>query len=180
MRTRPTSSQIRPAALAAILSATLCAAPSRAEEHGHEHAHKTHAVGVMGVYAAGFHHDDVIHHGGVGLFYKILAVPDWLLVEVAAKSVFSEHGTHVPLELSVRKPFHIGEHLHLAPGIGPLFILTFHDEEVETAFGIGGGLGVSYWLTSWGGVKMELGYELHFGEELSHELVTAAGVVFGW
>jgi hypothetical protein len=173
MSTRP-----RAVALAAALALGLFTARSRADEH--EHAHKTHAVGIMGVYAAGFHDGEVVHHGGVGLFYKILAVPDWLLVEVAAKSVFGEHGTHIPLELSFRKPFHIGERLHLAPGIGPLLILAFHEGETETVFGIGGGLGVSYWLTSWGGIKMELGYELHFEEELSHELVVAAGLVFGW
>jgi hypothetical protein len=168
---------LKPFCLVAFLVMTL-SGPAHADEH--EHGHKTHAAGIMGVYAAGFHDEEVVHHGGVGLFYKILAIPEWLLVEVAAKTVFGEHGTHVPLELSFRKPFHIGEHLHLAPGIGPLLIFAFHEGETETVFGIGGGLGVSYWLTSWGGVKMEIGYELHLGEELSHELVVAAGLVFGW
>lgn len=157
-----------------------CTGQSRAVEHEHEHAHTTHSVGIMGVYAAGFHEGEVFHHGGAGLFYKILAVPEWLLVEVAAKTVFSEHATHVPLELSLRKPFHVGEHLHLAPGIGPLLVLDIHEGETEAVFGIGGGVGISWWFASWWGLKMELGYELHFREELTHELVVAAGWVIGW
>jgi hypothetical protein len=176
----PMNTPIRRAALAAFFALVFCAGPARADEHEHEHAHKTHAMGLMGVYAAGIHDGEAVHHGGAGLFYKILAIPEWLLVEIAAKAMFSEHGTHIPFELSLRKPFHIGEHIHLAPGIGPLLILAFHDGKTETVFGIGGGVGISYWFTSWSGVKMELGYELHFEEELSHELVVAAGAVFGW
>jgi hypothetical protein len=136
----------------------------------------------MGVYATAFHHEHVVHHGGFGLFYKILVVPDWLLIEFAAKTVFSDHGTAVPLELSFRIPFHVGGCLHLAPGIGPLLIVAMHEDEEdpEAIFGLGSGIGISYWFTSWAGVKMELGYELHFHDKLSHELVAATGVVFGW
>ena len=165
-------------ALAAAVALVGAASPSRS--HCPKCEHKNHAIGIVGVYAAGFHHGETVHHGGVGAFYKTLVIPEWLLVEVAAKVMLSEHATHFPFELMLRKPIHVTDNLHLSPGIGPVFALNFHDDDTEFVFGIGGGVGIAYWLADWAGLKLELGYELHFEEELAHELVVAAGPVFGW
>jgi len=169
---------LRAVAIAAALALGLHAAPSRADCPRCEH--KNHAIGIVGVYAAGLHHGEAVHHGGAGAFYKTLVVPEWLLVEVAAKVMLSEHATHLPFELMLRKPIHVTDNLHLSPGIGPVFIFNFHNGDTEFVFGLGGGVGIAYWLADWAGLKLELGYELHFEEELSHELIVAAGPVFGW
>lgn len=163
----------------------LTAQSAMAEEHSHHEAlqcsHKPNAIGAVGVYSAEVHEQATHHLVGGGLFYKRLVVPNWLLIEGAVKVMKGEHGWHVPLEIALRKPLHLGKHVHMAPGIGVSYGMHIHDGKMEDAvWGLGVSLGTSYWIRDWYGLKMELGYGLLFAEKLGQEFVVAAGPVFGW
>ena len=113
------------------------------------------------------------------MFGEVSVVHGWLEIELGAKLLTSAHGgTHVPIDLLIKKPFTAGP-ATIYLGIGPALNVVSHDHETHAYFGVAGVIGTYLWLTPHFGLNMELLEAVVFEHEITNELGGAFGVVFG-
>lgn len=115
---------------------------------GDDGAHGHHAEGP----ATGF---------GVSIFYERELVPRWLEVELNVGLIDGAAGLQVPIDLLLKKPFHLGRRLTPYIGIGPSIEL-FPRGDRSPLPGVTGGVGLYLWLSRDFGLDLELDYTAHF------------------
>lgn len=132
--------------------------------HAHEvmpcplHYHNVFGLKLIGV--AAIPHDEPGHvgpQGGFGFFYERTLVPKWLELEFSANFLGTRTGPHIPLDLVLKKPFHVSHRFDPYVGVGAA--VTFGlGEERFVAPGIVGSVGWYTWINERWGWLVEFDY----------------------
>lgn len=152
--------------------------------------HENHYfIGVKGAYLGAIHkaeagdhgeaHTEVAHHGGAGLFFELTLVRHWLELELSIKSLSSEHGVVIPIDILLKVPFHFNKYVIPYVGIGPAMAITV-DGDASVYFGGASALGAYFWVHRHIGLLLEFNYNILHDHGLVHELGVGAGVVVGF
>lgn len=117
---------------------------------------------------------EVLRRAGVSLSYERSLIPGWLELEATVLFAPGEGGLTLPVDLLLKKPFELSEHVGLFVGLG-LATEWFEAGERESAYGLGTQAGGQYWLTPQYGIVLEGEYNLLLQPETVHEVVLATG-----
>ena len=181
------------------------AAPSFAEESEGEAAKTEHEEGPVHRLHLGIHggargsfegKESEAFYGG-GLFVTVIAIHEWLEIELVVDGVYGTHDVEdagvvhrgqtfrLPIDLLLKKPFHISQTFHPFVGLGPTFI---YERETSsgipaTTRGIFGGtvaVGTDIWLGERVALVAEVAYSLLASHSLEHEIGGSLGVLIAF
>lgn len=170
---------MNPVWLAAL---TLAATPTVDEEaatHMSPHTEETSwLLGLKGVQLTAIPSEgETLIGGGLGLFAERTAIPGWLEIELSASFVRieSENEWIVPIDVLLKKPFHVGSGVCPYLAIGSTVSLVTDGEGLTV--GVGGVVvvGTYIWLSDSWGIDVEVDYALLYEEGVQHEVTVAAG-----
>ena len=136
-------------------------------------------------------------HFGVGLSVTVPVIPNWLEVELMGRMINIERGLAYPIDLMLRKPFVISEHVHLYVALGPsMVVYSRRKESAESGaepvvaesgresgvyFGVASAVGVDLWLTPRYGVFIEPNFNMYWHEGATiKEVGGVAGAMVGF
>ena len=154
-------------------------------EHGHGH-HNEYFVGLNGVALAAFSSEATEAKFGGGGFIEFGVIPNWLEIEIGVHALHAPGAIELPIDVLLKKPFHVNPWFHPYVGFGPTVVPEFLKDEKtgvkSTAFdgGIAFVAGSYFWLHPHVGLSLEIDDNLLLGHGIKNELGGSAGVVFGW
>ncbi len=141
-------------------------------------------AGLKGSYLAAFSDDSVDHYGGGGVFFGVLVVPNWLELELSARTAVGRERAMFPIDLLFKVPFHHVANIHPYIGIGPSFVSGIVQEQGGrvTANYFGGcvSAGSYFWVSPAFGVVVEFNYRLIFEDVRVNSVGASVGVATGW
>ena len=143
------------------------------EGHGGHHGHRPHHryfLGVLGTGLAVLADEGTSSHFGVGAFFEIEAIAGWLEFELSLRVLSAQTGVELPIELLIKKPFHVNHWFHPFLGIGPALVPAFLDEGNSVHGGGAAAVGAHFWITSDVALMAEFNYNLIYDNGLVHEL----------
>ncbi len=155
-------------------------------EHADGHSHSEHSdghrffLGAKASYMTQFAHGHVNHLAGGGVFFEVLAIPNWLEIELFGRVMGGGDLMMFPIDLVLKKPFHINETVHPFIGIGATVVPTIIDDKTEVFFGGLVAVGSYFWLTQTVGIVAELNYNLVYEHGIANEVGVNAGIVLGF
>lgn len=185
--TMPLSPTFDPARLArgAIATASLLwssfasAEPASEVPSDHDEHHRI-VVGANAMALGAVSPDRFVSAIGVGGFFEVVAVPEWLELEIGAHYLRTmTEVDEVPVDLVLKKPFHPLPWLNPYVGLGPTVVAELAGEESEVLAGLVAVAGSYFWLTGAIGVSAELDYNVVRGSELVQEVAGLWGLVMG-
>ncbi len=154
--------------------------PAGSHEHEHEEHHKVEfsAAGVA-LFALGERTEAL---PGFGVSVVIPIIPHQLEVEGVFHALFPEGAIEFPIDLLVRKPFHVAPWFEPYVGLGGTVVPFKGEEESGVRFGVATAAGADFWVHRNVGFFAEFNYNLLFPPEegLRHEVGGVAGVLFGF
>ncbi len=163
---------------------------AQAEAHGEAHGqghhggvhevHHRYLAGVFGVVLGALAEEGTTAHVGVGAFFEMLVIPNWLEIELSTRVLSAETGVELPIELLFKKPFHLTHWFHPFIGIGPALVPAFLEEGNSVHGGGASTIGAYFWLTSDLALLAEFNYNLIYDKGLVHELGGSFGALLGW
>lgn len=122
---------------------------------------------------------DVTLHGvGGGLFVERSLFRHLLEIELSVSAIALEGDASVPIDLLLKKPFHLGPHFNTYLGTGPALSIDIKDDETKAYGGIAFATGTYYWFDDHLGVDLDIDYTLVFKDDLAHELQISLGPVW--
>jgi len=98
---------------------------------------------------------------GVSIFYERELVPKWLEVELNVGLIDGAAGMQIPIDILLKKPFHLSRRLTPYIGLGPSIELFARGDRPPLP-GVTGGIGVYLWLSRDFGLDLEIDYTAHF------------------
>ncbi len=114
---------------------------------------------------------------GVSVFYERELVPKWLEIEVNVGLIDGAAGLQLPIDLLLKKPFHLHRRVTPYISIGPAIEL-FPRGDRPPLPGITGGVGAYLWLSRDFGLDIELDYTAHvLSPGLEHVITLGLGPV---
>lgn len=117
---------------------------------------------------------------GFGFLYERTFVPGWLELEVSANALFlhAEEAAHLPLDVLLKKPFHLSHVFDPYVGLGGAVVFGV-GEESFVAPGAIASLGSYAWLQERVGVLLEVDYAAVYEPHgWNHELEFSTGATF--
>ena len=141
------------------------------------------AVGAIGSGFGVFGGETVKSSYGGGVFLEVALVPRQLSLELAARVLSTSGDVAVPIDLLVKKPFHVNRWFEPFIGLGPTVVPLIKKESTELEVGGAAVVGAYFWLTRHVGLTAIVHYNLVYNvsaKELEHELGGSGGVVFGF
>jgi hypothetical protein len=118
---------------------------------------------------------EVLRRVGVSIGIERVLIPGWLDVEMSVLFAPGSSGLTLPIDLVLKKPFEIGQHVEACIGAG-LATEWYEDGKAEIAYGLSTQLGGYYWIDPHWAVVLDGEYNLLLHPETAHELVLASGV----
>jgi hypothetical protein len=150
------------------------------EGHGGHHPHHEISFGASLVGLGARHGGEWEGHFGVGGFLEFTPIPRWLEIEIGLRVLSGKEGVELPLDLTLKKPFHLNEWIHPFVGLGPTVLFTPAEDASPAHIGLNTMVGSDFWLSHHVGVSFELNYNLISNEGAVHEAGGGAGVIFGY
>ena len=136
-------------------------------------------LGVKGVQLNAFSDEGAsTSGGGVGVFIERTVMPGWFELELSPSVVWVEGGTVVPIDLLLKKPFHLDESFCPYFALGPTLSLAFKEEATEVGVGAAFVVGAYIWFGEAIGLDVEVDYALLDENGFVQELTFAAGPTF--
>ncbi|MCA9691006.1 MAG: hypothetical protein R3A51_09580 [Nannocystaceae bacterium] len=137
-------------------------------DHGGHH--KEHTRNLLGVKAMavgaitgpeGERGVEAVAHGGGGIFYERELIQNWLEIEPNVGILSAPGGVLIPLDLLLKKPFHVHHKVTPYLGVGPAieFLIA---EERGVFGGVTATVGLYVWFGKHVGIDIELSYSLVF------------------
>lgn len=172
--------------------ATAWAVPPTAETRVDEHRPASashpphHLIGVKGVQVDEFHHGRTEGGIGFGAFFEETVVEGWLDLETSVVVEWIDGRICAPLEVVVKKPFHIDDYLTPFVGLGPS-VTVFesyvdhedgHYQSTIARVGLTFVMGSYVWPSDHWGFDVEVDYNLMLTHGVRHELTVALGPVY--
>ena len=171
-----------PAACLGMANATNAANDSGpASKHPY---HPAFADGIHNIWGAKMIGLTVSSHGhtdqyyGPGIFLERVLIPHNLEGEFTTAAAMNSHGTLVPVDILLKKPFNL--HPRVEPFIGAGFALAIHIADGEALMYPGAIFsgGASFWLSQHFGLTLETDYSIMSHEGVTVELELAAGAAW--
>lgn len=184
-----------------LLAVMLAAAPSFAEEEKAEAESEENEkisrfhVGVHGSVRGSFSGGESEAFYGGGAFLTYVAIHKWLEIELVVDLIAGSHEiedsgvklqastVRLPIDLLLKKPFHISKHFHPFVGIGPTLVYeheTFSGGAPSAQRWSGGGTavaGVDIWISRHAGLVLEAAYSLLAANGIEHEVGGSLGAL---
>ena len=123
---------------------------------------------------AGAEESEVLRRVGVSIGVERVLIPGWLDAEMSVLFAPGPNGLTLPIDLVLKKPFELGQHLEACIGAG-LATEWYEDGKAETAYGLSTQVGGYYWIDPHWAVVLDGEYNLLLHPETAHELVLASG-----
>ena len=167
---------------ALLLASTVAAAEPELAAHAEpaEHHHRF-VVGANAMALGAISPEHFVSALGAGAFFEVVAVPDWLELELSAHYLRTMTAVdEVPVDVLIKKPFHPLRWLNPYVGVGPTVVAELGPEEPEVLAGLVAVAGSYFWLTSDFGLSAELDYNVVKGDELVQEIAGLSGMVVGF
>ncbi len=122
------------------------------------HYHNLFGVRGIGVLAFDLGEGgDALPEGGFGLAYERTLVPSWLELEVSTNALFAEHGVVLPLDIVLKKPFHVSHRFDPFVGLGAVIAFGVGEERFVAPGAIASG-GMYVWASTQWGWSFELDF----------------------
>lgn len=122
---------------------------------------------------------DVSLHGvGGGLFVERSVFRHLMEVELSVSAIALEGNAVVPIDLLLKKPFHLGPHFNPYVAFGPAVSIDIVDGDADANGGIAFATGAYYWFDDHFGLDLDFDYTLVFKGDLGHELQIALGPIW--
>lgn len=112
---------------------------------------------------------------GGGVFVERSLLRHFFEIELSVSAIAVEGDVTIPMDLLLKKPFHLGPYVNLYLAIGPALSIDIKDDETDTSGGIAFATGTYYWFDDHLGVDLDLDYTLVFKDDLAHELAISIG-----
>lgn len=110
-----------------------------------------------------------------------LDVAELFEVALGASALLGEQSTIFPIDLLLKKTFHLGQRVGFFAGLGPtLAIVTHPEDDPDVALGGTINAGFVLWHSRDFGVLVEATYQLIFEAEVVHDIEGAVGVAWGF
>ncbi len=169
----------------------LLAGPPTREIHDAAHAdhdvgcplHWNNLLGAKAIGVAALPHEqppNIEGQAGVGLLYERTLVRGWLELELSTNALVVEggRGAHLPIDVLLKKPFHVGHRID--PYIGAGAAVTFGlGEERFVGAGAVATVGTYFWVHPRVGLLAEIDYAAVVEPRgWQHELEFGSGPVF--
>lgn len=121
------------------------------------HAHNL--IGVRGIGVAAFElgQGDASPEGGIGVAYERTIIPRWLELEVSANALLQPDGAVLPLDVVLKKPFHVSHRFDPFVGLGAIVAFGVGEERFVAPGAIASG-----GMYVWGGRRWGWSFELDF------------------
>ena len=152
--------------------------PAHAEDGGDAIEHTI----IVGVGAASeVELGDGSLHAGANVMVEWDTIENWLELEVGASVLSAAGGVEVPIDLLIKKPFHLTRWAELMIGIGPEVVAVSTPTSKATYFG--GEVALDFMFWPWGkrvGLWLEPEYDLVLHDGASSGLGSTAGLLLGW
>ena len=135
--------------------------------------HKEHTANLMGTKGLALttitpardgEGPSAVPHFGASLFYERELVTGWLELEFNVALVSAPGGLAIPIDVLLKKPFHVNRHVTPYIGLGPAFEIEVL-EEPEFFGGVTAATGLYVWFSRTVGIDVELDYTARFGRE---------------
>jgi hypothetical protein len=158
-------------------------------EHGGAHEHHNHYfVGANGMVLAAFSKEPTEVKFGGGAFFEFTVVPNWLEIEIGVHVLKAPEKLELPIDVLLKKPFHVNHWFHPYVGLGPTIVPEFvaaNEKEGKAArTELDGGVaivaGSYFWLHPHVGLSLEINNNILFAHGIIDEFGGSGGVVFGW
>jgi len=117
---------------------------------------------------------------GVNVMVEWDAIENWLEFEVSASVLSAEHGTETPIDLTIKKPFHLARWAEVMVGVGPEVVYVSNPTTKGTLFGGTAVLDFMFWPSQRFGVWVEPSYDVIAHDGLSHGIGSTGGLLIGW
>lgn len=160
----------------ALASDATAAGEAAAGEAGFE---RNYVVGFKISELTSLGHEETTHLAGGGAFFEIPILHHALEIEGAARVLGGGHGPVLPLDVLIKKPFHVSDSLIPFIGVGPTAVVVFHGG-TTAHFGGAASLGTSYWFTPQAGLVVEANYNAISEGGLVHEIGGNVGMAYGF
>jgi len=179
-----------PAPLTGVASLLACAvvalvARSASAEDGaskqkDEEQYIEHTI-ILGVGGAGeLELADGALHAGANVMVEWDAIDDWLELEIEASILSADRGTEIPVDLTIKKPFHLTRWAEVMIGVGPEVVQVSNPTTKATYFGASAVLDFMFWPTQRFGLWVEPSYDLIARGGLSSGIGSTGGLLIGW
>lgn len=117
---------------------------------------------------------NIARHGiGGGIFLERSVLRHLFEIELSVSAIALGGDISVPIDLLLKKPFHLGA-LNTYLGVGPALSIDITDD-TEAFGGIAFATGFYYWFHDHLGVDLDFDYTLVFKDDLAHEFQIALG-----
>jgi hypothetical protein len=127
---------------------------SRQETMPHEW---NNLVGLKFIGLAGFIEGETLSAIGFGAVLEHTLIERWLEIELSTNLFVGPEGPVVPVDVFLKKPFHLGRIVDPFIGFGPVFALVWSDAPY-VAPGVGITSGSNFWFRDRLGVVLEVDY----------------------
>lgn len=141
--------------------------------HNHHHIIAARLLSVAGFSS---HGEDSL--AGVGIFYELVLLPNWLELEVSFAALFNSERQNYPIDVLIKKPFVISDTVEVHAGIGALANIVRGGRHDNTYPGAIATVDGYIWTTPALGFLMEFNYAIVAEEMALHELEGAIGVAY--
>lgn len=135
-------------------------------------------VGLKFIGLAGFAEGDVDYSLGFGVLIEHTLIERWLEIELSSNIFVGPEGPVLPVDVFLKKPFHLGRVVDPFIGLGPVFALVWSDNPyVAPGFGLTGGS--NFWFRERLGFLVELDYVVSIEREYAvQELEVSFGPLY--
>jgi len=179
-----TRRRARRTSLLAFAAAALVAKSASAENGGQEQKEDEeyieHTI-ILGVGGAGeLELADGTLHAGANVMVEWDAIDNWLELELEASILSADRGTEIPVDLIVKKPFHLTRWAEVMIGVGPEVVQVSNPTTKATYFGASAALDFMFWPTQRFGLWVEPSYDLIARDGLSSGIGSTGGLLIGW
>ena len=158
-------------------SASTTEAPTVDKEKEHENHY---FVGATSVELAAIGGEELEGVFGGGSFLEFTVIENWLEIEAAVNVVKTTAGpVEIPVDVLLKKPFHVNTWLHPYVGLGPAVVLVAGKSKVDV--GLATAAGSYFWLTQHVSLSAEIDNNVLAGDgKVLYEVGGKTGVVFGF
>lgn len=165
-----------------LLSLLVVAGSARAGEGDEKHEENNEHTFIVGVGGAGeVELADGSFHPGANVMLEWDAIESWLELEIGASFLAAEGGLEVPVDLLVKKPFHLAWWSELMIGVGPEVVAVSTPSTKATYVGAEVALDFMFWpWTRRIGLWVEPEYDAVFHDGVSHGIGSTGGLLVGW
>ena len=113
----------------------------------------------------------------MGAIYERTLVPSWLELEYSLNLLVAPDGPHLPIDVVLKKPFHVSHIVDPYIGLGPSLTIGLGEEKFAAPGGIASA-GVYLWARERMGVMLEVDYAVVYElGDIVHEAEGTAGAV---